>query len=242
MTGWNQIVSSQTAVGMQLMDHDYREYYRDRPRGEFLTRGAALASQQAVTAGSAVDYTAGSSSRGSLASHLDAAGIAAAAAAAAANSVYSVTHQQRAGLGGGGGSGPSTTAGLAVDPHEQLEREPRRYLFYPGRISNLIRENELLFIVTSPDLESHKCKRVTDFLNNNFILERRRICCISNINGIMALVKKSCSYLLLCALSSKSGKLANQLLLPAAKKAYKKCALENRKAKMYLCYPSHGLR
>ena len=40
----------------------------------------------------------------------------------------------------------------------------------PGRISNLVRENELLFIVTSPDLESHKCKRVlTDFLNNNFI-------------------------------------------------------------------------
>ena len=29
----------------------------------------------------------------------------------------------------------------------------------------------------------------------------------------------------MCALSSKSGKLANQLLLPAAKKAYKKCAL-----------------
>ena len=138
MTGWNQIVSSQTTVGMQLMDHDYREYYRDRPRGEFLTRGAALASQQAVTAGTAVDYTAGSSSRGSLASHLDAAGIAAAAAAAAANSVYSVTHQQRAGLGGGGGSGgPSTTAGLAVDPHEQLEREPRRYLLYLYRFCGL---------------------------------------------------------------------------------------------------------
>ena len=73
-------------------------------------------------------------------------------------------------------------------------------MFFSGRISNLIRENELLFIVTSPDLESHKCKRVPDFLNNNFILERRRICCISNINGIMALVKKSCSYLL-CVLS-----------------------------------------
>merc|ERR1719500_496216 len=28
------------------MDSDYREYYRDRPRGEFLTRGAALSSQQ----------------------------------------------------------------------------------------------------------------------------------------------------------------------------------------------------
>jgi len=27
------------------MDSDYREYYRDRPRGEFLTRGAALSSQ-----------------------------------------------------------------------------------------------------------------------------------------------------------------------------------------------------
>ena len=39
------------------MDHDYREYYRDRPRGEFLTRGAALASQQASQPG--LDYTAG---------------------------------------------------------------------------------------------------------------------------------------------------------------------------------------
>ena len=101
-----------------------------------------------------------------------------------------------------------------------------------GGISNLVRENELLFIVTSPDLESHKCKRVTDFLKNNFILERRRICCISNVNGIMALMKKRCSYccvcwvkIFMCALSSKSGKLANQLLLPAAKKGYKKRAL-----------------
>ena len=81
-----------------------------------------------------------------------------------------------------------------------LARRIDQALFFPGRISNLVRENELLFIVTSPDLESHKSKRVTDFLNNNFILERRRICCISNINGIMALVKKSCSYLL-CVLS-----------------------------------------
>merc|ERR1719500_2692859 len=31
------------------MDSDYREYYRDRPRGEFLTRGAALSSQQPAT-------------------------------------------------------------------------------------------------------------------------------------------------------------------------------------------------
>ena len=31
------------------MDSDYREYYRDRPRGEFLTRGAALSSQQSGT-------------------------------------------------------------------------------------------------------------------------------------------------------------------------------------------------
>ena len=117
------------------MDHDYREYYRDRPRGEFLTRGAALASQQAT--GPPVDYaTAGSSSgRGSLASHLDAAGIAAAAAAAAANSVYSVTHQQQrqaAGAGMGpngppGVPGPQGPAGgPGMDPHEQLEREPRR--------------------------------------------------------------------------------------------------------------------
>jgi len=34
------------------MDSDYREYYRDRPRGEFLTRGAALSSQaQQVSTG-----------------------------------------------------------------------------------------------------------------------------------------------------------------------------------------------
>ena len=32
------------------MDSDYREYYRDRPRGEFLTRGAALSSQQSAAA------------------------------------------------------------------------------------------------------------------------------------------------------------------------------------------------
>ena len=33
------------------MDSDYREYYRDRPRGEFLTRGAALSSQAGAVAG-----------------------------------------------------------------------------------------------------------------------------------------------------------------------------------------------
>ena len=73
-------------------------------------------------------------------------------------------------------------------------------MIFSGGISNLVRENELLFIVTSPDLESHKCKRVTDFLKNNFILERRRICCISNVNGIMALMKKRCS----CRLSQEN--------------------------------------
>ena len=34
------------------MDSDYREYYRDRPRGEFLTRGAALSSQAGPGQGS----------------------------------------------------------------------------------------------------------------------------------------------------------------------------------------------
>ena len=32
------------------LDSDYREYYRDRPRGEFLTRGAALSSQSGAGA------------------------------------------------------------------------------------------------------------------------------------------------------------------------------------------------
>lgn len=53
------------------MDPDYREYFRPRG-GEFLTRGAALASAQLVAA----DYGPGAgtpvgSARGSLASHLD---------------------------------------------------------------------------------------------------------------------------------------------------------------------------
>ena len=45
------------------MDSDYREYthYRDRPRGEFLTRGAALSSQQSVAAAVGV---AGAGARG----------------------------------------------------------------------------------------------------------------------------------------------------------------------------------
>ena len=95
------------------------------------------------------------------------------------------------------------STGHTLSIHQDLDRGLDNYILkkdFPGRISNLIRENELLFIVTSPDLESHKCKRVTDFLNNNFILERRRICCISNVNGIMALMKERVQ-LLLCVLS-----------------------------------------
>ena len=76
-----------------------------------------------------------------MASHLDAAGIAAAAAAAAANSVYSVTHQQQqqraaaavaAAAAAAAVVGPpqnnGSGAATGMDPHEQLEREPRRYL------------------------------------------------------------------------------------------------------------------
>ena len=86
----------------------YREYYRDRPRGEFLTRGAALASQQPIS-GNGTEYqslgsitpTAGSSARGSLASHLDSTGIAIPppqVGSSVGGTIYSVT--QRAPLGG----------------------------------------------------------------------------------------------------------------------------------------------
>ena len=55
------------------MDPDYRDYFT-RPRGEFLTRGAALASAQTVPP----EFTGGTpvgSNRGSLASHLDSIGV-----------------------------------------------------------------------------------------------------------------------------------------------------------------------
>ena len=87
---------------------DYREYYRDRPRGEFLTRGAALASQQAVGGPDYQSLPATGSARGSLASHLDSTGI------LPTSAVYSVTQR-----------GIVPNQGL---DHEQLEREPRRYV------------------------------------------------------------------------------------------------------------------
>ena len=34
-----------------LHKYEFREYYRDRPRGEFLTRGAALSSQNTTQPG-----------------------------------------------------------------------------------------------------------------------------------------------------------------------------------------------
>ena len=53
---------------------DYRDYFR--PRGEFLTRGAALASAQLVTPDYGVSAgTPLGSTRGSLASHLDSIGV-----------------------------------------------------------------------------------------------------------------------------------------------------------------------
>jgi len=47
---YNRIISKQAQVTMDA-DSDYREYYRDRPRGEFLTRGAALSSQNTTQPG-----------------------------------------------------------------------------------------------------------------------------------------------------------------------------------------------
>eukprot|EP00095_Tigriopus_kingsejongensis_P011483 maker-scaffold626_size122949-snap-gene-0.34 protein:Tk11483 transcript:maker-scaffold626_size122949-snap-gene-0.34-mRNA-1 annotation:"ferm domain-containing protein 8" len=100
------------------MDPDYREYFQQRaPRGEFLTRGAALASQQA-------EFTAlnppPNSLRGSMGGHLDPSSVVVTGSGPNA-AVYSVG--QRAILGNvGNNDGP-------VQPqHEQLEREPRRYV------------------------------------------------------------------------------------------------------------------
>lgn len=63
---------------------DMDDYYF-RPRGEFLTRGAALASAQLVTPDYGVTTGTGhiSSARGSLASHLDSIGVTSTGAAAA---------------------------------------------------------------------------------------------------------------------------------------------------------------
>ena len=122
-----------------------REYYRDRPRGEFLTRGAALASQQPIV-GNGTEYqslgsitpTAGSSARGSLASHLDATGIAIPPPQVGGNggggAIYSVT--QRAPIGGNSQGGQPQQS----DQHDQLEREPRRYAAPPtGQHDQLVR-------------------------------------------------------------------------------------------------------
>ncbi|TRY63414.1 hypothetical protein TCAL_02646 [Tigriopus californicus] len=96
------------------MDPDYREYFQQRaPRGEFLTRGAALASQQA-------EYSAmnPNSGRGSMASHLDSTGVV--VTGSSPNPIaYSVG--QRALLTG-------SNDGPPPPQHEQLEREPRRYI------------------------------------------------------------------------------------------------------------------
>ena len=80
-----------------------RDYFQQRTRGEFLTRGAALASQQAEFGPLA---TAPNSARGSMASHLDATGV----------------------MGGGGNSAVYSVGQRTIltSEHEQLEREPRR--------------------------------------------------------------------------------------------------------------------
>ena len=64
---------NRTATRSSDMDPDYREYFRPRG-GEFLTRGAALASAQLLASDYATVAVAGTpvgSARGSLASHLD---------------------------------------------------------------------------------------------------------------------------------------------------------------------------
>ena len=74
-------LSSATAAAVRQVrngsdvDPDYREYFRPRG-GEFLTRGAALASAQLVAPdyGGAVGTPVGSA-RGSLSSHLDSIGV-----------------------------------------------------------------------------------------------------------------------------------------------------------------------
>ena len=124
----------------------FREYYRDRPRGEFLTRGAALASQQPI-GGNGTEYqslgsitpTAGSSARGSLASHLDSTGIAIPppqVGGGVGGTIYSVT--QRSPLGGNSQNGQAQQS----DQHDQLEREPRRYVATAGgQHDQLVRAN-----------------------------------------------------------------------------------------------------
>ena len=82
------------------MDHDYREYFRERPRGEFLTRGAALASSNANN-----DFPTIHSNRG---------------LGLADPNVYSVSQRNVNVVIGGPGGGADIS-------HEQLEREPRRY-------------------------------------------------------------------------------------------------------------------
>ena len=94
---------------------NFREYFRERPRGEFLTRGAALASQQ-VQPGQPPEFGSltVTPSRGSLGSHIDAAG-----------TVYSVSQRNIM------TSSVTSGGGIQVLPeqqHEQLEREPRRYV------------------------------------------------------------------------------------------------------------------
>ena len=122
-----------------------REYYRDRPRGEFLTRGAALASQQPI-GGNGPEYqslgsitpTAGSSARGSLASHLDSTGIAippSQVAGGVGGTIYSVT--QRAPISGSAQGGQTQQS----DQHDPLER---RYVTpVTGQHEQLVRASSM---------------------------------------------------------------------------------------------------
>ena len=111
-----------------------------------MTRGAALASQQPI-GGNGTEYqslgsitpTAGSSARGSLASHLDSTGIAIPppqVGGGVGGTIYSVS--QRAPLGGNSQSGQ----GQQSEQHDQLEREPRRYVATGGgQHDQLVRAN-----------------------------------------------------------------------------------------------------
>ena len=144
---WNQPFPELKAQLAQIVFHFHsqREYYRDRPRGEFLTRGAALASQQPI-GGNGAEYqslgsitpTAGSSARGSLASHLDSTGIALPppqVGGGVGGTIYSVT--QRAPIGGSSQGGGQTQQ--QADQLDQLEREPRRYVAPSSQHDQLVR-------------------------------------------------------------------------------------------------------
>ena len=108
-----------------------REYYRERPRGEFLTRGAALSSNAAAAAAAGQppppDFGAATVGLAAVVPppQVGRGGAGAAAAGVDAAAIYSLSHQQQ-----------------QQQQHDQLDREPRRYvasseLIRGGRAANL---------------------------------------------------------------------------------------------------------